>query len=154
MKSIYLCGPIGGCSYKECTDWRKYVANNIGEDILALSPMRAKEYLSNETNIKLSYETTILSSAVSITARDRNDIMNCDLLFVNLLAATKITIGSMIELGWADAWRKPIVLIMEPDNIHNHPIVNSLAGFRASTLDEGIFITKAILSSDLARKFQ
>jgi nucleoside 2-deoxyribosyltransferase len=156
MKSIYLCGPISGCSYGECTDWRKYVARHIAPDIIALSPMRGKKYLEHEKEIGHSYEETIMSSAQAITSRDRFDVMNCDMLFANFLGAKKVSVGSVIELGWADAFRKPVILIMEPDgsNIHEHPIVERITGFRVATIDEAITLVNATLSMNFAKENQ
>ena len=156
MKSIYLCGPISGLSFDECTDWRKYVARRLASDIVPLSPMRGKEYLAKEKAIGDSYEDTILSSGRAITTRDRNDVMNCDMLMANFLGAQKVSIGSVIEYGWADAFRKPIITIMEADktNIHEHSILNGVTGFRVSTLDEAVVVANALLSANFAKENQ
>ena len=72
--------------------------------------------------------------------------MRCDMVLMNLLGATKVSIGSMIELGWADAFRKPVVLVIEEGNCHMHAIVQEIAGFIVPTLDQGIEVVKSILS--------
>ena len=123
----------------------------IASDIAPLSPLRAKDYLTKETNISDSYENFPLSTEKAITTRDRFDVMNCDMLLVNFLGAKKVSIGSVIELGWADAFRKPIVLVMEPDNIHKHAIVNEICGFKTQSLDEGIAMVNAVLSMNSIR---
>lgn len=154
MKSVYLCGPITGLSYGECTDWRKHVAKELADDIVPLSPMRGKQYLEDCGRIEMSYEKTVLSRAAAITCRDRRDVMECDLLFANFLGAKVVSIGSVIELGWADAFRKPIVFVAEKDNIHHHVIVDELCGFQVETLEEGIMVANAVLSEGFARKYQ
>lgn len=156
MKSIYLAGPITGLNYEGATDWRKLIFNRMdGPRYQILSPMRAKEYLSNLDEITAQgYQDTILSNAKAIVTRDRNDTMKCDLVIMNLLGATKVSIGTMIELGWADAARVPVVLIMEKEefegdmrktNIHDHAMVTEMAGFRVSTLDEAVLVARTIL---------
>lgn len=155
MKSIYLCGPMSGCTYKECSDWRKYVARHLAPDIVPVSPMRGKKYLENEKEIRHAYEETIMGSARAITTRDRFDVMNCDMMLANFLNAPKVSIGSMIEFGWADVMRKPVILVMEPKgNYHEHPIVEQIAGFRVDTLDEAITLANAALSMSFARENQ
>ena len=63
-----------------------------------------------------------------------------------LKEATEISIGTMIEYGWADAFRKPIITVMENEgNVHDHNFVKELSGFVVEELDEGIFIAKSIL---------
>jgi nucleoside 2-deoxyribosyltransferase len=138
---VYLAGPITGLSYGEATDWRELFCI---EGIEPLSPMRAKSYLSQYETIPDSVNTP-LSSPRGIVARDHWDVRRCDLVFANLLGATRISIGTMIELGWASAYGKPIVLVMESNNIHQHAMVNELTGFPCSTLEEGICILKSLL---------
>jgi len=142
---------MSGLNYDECTNWRHEVASKLYDDVIALSPMRAKQFLKEEKFIDDSYEKYNLSTKEAITARDRNDVMTCDLVFANFLGAKKVSIGSVIELGWADAWRKPIVIVMEPDNIHQHSIVNTICGFKVQTLEEGIDIANSVVSMQLAR---
>lgn len=155
-KSVYLAGPISGLSYTEATQWRedaKRVLNS--NNITALSPMRFKEYLKEfESLSKMSaaeadiYKNlSVLSSAKGITVRDRNDATRCDALIVNFLGAKNVSIGTVIELGWADANRIPIIVIMEEEgNIHDHGMVNEITGFRVSNVQAAIDIAVAILT--------
>jgi hypothetical protein len=77
------------------------------------------------------------------------DVMRCDAILVNFLGATKVSIGSVLEIAWADAWRKPIIIVMEKENIHSHAMIREMAGFITSSLDEAITIATAILSPSL-----
>lgn len=143
---LYLAGPITDASYGDSTDWRKYVAKKLPSQIKAVSPMRGKTYLSQEKQIKTSYEDIPLSSAKGITCRDRFDTMRCDAILVNLLGAKKVSIGSVMEIAWADAYRKPIILVMEKTgNLHDHTELKEVAGFIVDNLDEAIELAKKIL---------
>ena len=146
-KRVYLIGPITGCSYDGCTDWRDYVKRDLEfELIIGVSPMRAKEYLHSSASIDLTYDTP-LSSARGIMTRDRFDLMTCDVVLANLLGADIVSIGTVMEIAWADMLRKPVILVMEDEgNIHDHPMITEAAGFRVNTLDGGIEIAKAILT--------
>jgi nucleoside 2-deoxyribosyltransferase len=86
-----------------------------------------------------------LSSPKGITARDRFDTMRSDLIFCNLMGMDKISVGSMIEFGWADAMRIPILLVAEEGNIHEHAMVNDMISFRAYSLKEGLDIARHVL---------
>lgn len=146
MKQLYLAGPITGLSYVKATDWRQYISDRLPNYIVAVSPMRGKQYLDKEQVIAASYENIPLSCQKGITCRDRYSVMTCDMLFVNLLGATTISIGTVMEIGWADMLRKPIVLVMEKKgNIHEHPIIKESVGFWVDNLDEGIRIADAVL---------
>ena len=146
---LYCAGPITGVSYGESTDWREYVASKLPPHIKAVSPMRGKKYLASEKNIKDSYEEHPLSCQKGITCRDRMDVMRCDMIFVNFLGASKVSIGSVMEVAWADAWRKPIIVVMEKDNVHSHAMLREVSGFVVSILDEAIAIATAVLSPTL-----
>jgi hypothetical protein len=57
-----------------------------------------------------------------------------------------LSIGTIMELGWADAYRKPVVVAMEAEgNLHEHPMVREAIGYRLPTLDAALAVTKAIL---------
>lgn len=144
MKSVYAAGPITGLSFTGATDWRNDLQLLLKDKVKVLSPLRAKDYLKNETVIGDSYEqekidsplTHVLSSSRGITTRDRNDVMNSDIILVNLLGATKVSIGTVMEIAWADMLRKPVVLVMEKTgNVHDHAMIRECIGFRVETLD-------------------
>jgi nucleoside 2-deoxyribosyltransferase len=151
---VYLAGPITGLSFKESTEWRIKATEELGKvGILAFSPMRKKDYLARKRKLT-GWDVTsspgamapVLSSEAGITTRDRFDCTRADLILMNLLGAKKISLGTMVEVGWADANHIPIVLMMEEKgNPHEHPILNRVAAFQVDKLEEGIEVVKAIL---------
>ena len=151
--TVYLSGPITGCTYEGCTDWREYAAQIlISVGIQAISPMRAKNYLKKLENPIISghgreyAHMGVFSTPQAVVARDRFDTQRADIVLMNLLNADRISVGTMVELGWADAARVPVVGIIEPqNNIHDHMFVNQLIGFRVATLDEGLHVVRATL---------
>lgn len=151
---VYLAGPITGLSYDGTMEWREFVKKRFDQmksdekRIIGVSPMRAKEYLSTIESIGHGNEKYgICSGGKAIVCRDRNDVMTSDAILINLLGAEKVSIGTVIEIGWADAFRKPVVLVMEKGrlNIHEHDMVSEMAGFWVETLEEGIHLINAIL---------
>lgn len=144
--SIYLAGPITGISYGDSVDWRQQVKLLLSPDIDCFSPMRGKQYLSKETAIADSYEDILLSSQRGIFARDSLDCLRCDALFVNLLGATRVSIGTVMEISWAWSYRKPIILVMEKEgNIHEHAMLREACPLRVSTFNDGIAIARTLL---------
>src|SRR5688572_5234242 len=125
MKTVYLAGPITGLSYGGCVEWRDYAIEELKKfNIKGLSPMRNKEYLKNEQNISHSYESSVMSCSRGIFTRDRFDCLTCDLILVNLLGATKVSIGTVMEIAWADSRKTPIILVIEKENnIHEHAMI-------------------------------
>lgn len=147
---VYLAGQISGLNYAGATEWRDDVIRQLAEaGIKGLSPMRAKNYLAGiddlDKNCVEYGAINVLSSPRGIMTRDRFDCTRCDVLLVNLLGADRVSIGTMMELAWADLVRTPIVCVMESGNIHEHAMVSEAIGYRVHTLQEAVDIVKAIL---------
>ncbi len=145
-KLLFLAGPLTGISYKQALAWRTEVERKLPSDIVAFSALRKKDYLSDETVLKDSYAARPLSTPRGTITRDRNDVMRCDALFVNLLGAKQVSLGTMFELAWADLKRIPIIIVMEQGNVHDHAFVREVAGYVAQSIDEGVDIAVSVLS--------
>ena len=153
--TVYLAGPIAGLGYAAATDWRHVAASLLRRDgIKALSPMRAKGYLASvERDVGFSAtceeygHLSPLSGPRGIMTRDRFDATRCDVLLVNLLDAKKVSIGTCMEIAWADLKRTPIVAVIESDgsNIHEHAMIGEAIGFRVPNLAVAVDVVKAIL---------
>jgi nucleoside 2-deoxyribosyltransferase len=138
MYKVYLAGPITGSTYEETISWRNHAtAKLLIHNIEGLSPMRGKAFLdNNRTDCDI---TKFLSGMKAITTRDKWDCERCDAVLVNLLGAKKVSIGTVLEIGWASSAGKPIVLVMEKEgNIHEHGIIRELCGFQVETLEDGL----------------
>jgi nucleoside 2-deoxyribosyltransferase len=145
--TIYMAGPIKGLSYDAATDWRVWLTNHLRDyNVECLDPLRGKDELRGETSIdRVEYDSP-MSCPKGIYVRDRFDALRCDLLLVNLRDAKKPSIGSAMEIAWADACHKPIILVMEPGNVHEHAMILGACGFRAQCLEEAAAIAIAVLN--------
>ncbi|UQN10311.1 nucleoside 2-deoxyribosyltransferase domain-containing protein [Deinococcus sp. QL22] len=154
--SAYLAGPIAGCSYAGATDWRLAAQSDLARlGITAYSPLRCKTHLSGVAVLDSGHNPEHpLCSPQAIFARDRFDVERVDALFVNLLGATHVSIGTVMEIAWAHVWRKPVVVVMEPSgNVHDgHAMLMQCWGFRAETVETGLELLAAILLPDAQRE--
>jgi nucleoside 2-deoxyribosyltransferase len=150
---VYLAGPITGLTYDEGNDWRVAVQAELqAVGIIGWSPLRAKHFL-REIGVLDAAGTpdsayiglNPLSEPKGIMTRDRFDTTRSDMVLMNLVGATRVSIGTMIEAGWADAARVPLVVAMEEDNVHRHAMLNEAAGFIVPTLEEAVAVVKAVL---------
>lgn len=161
-KSIYLAGPITGLSYNEARNgWRKEFAALLADtDIECFSPLRAKDYLESEQVLRGDpgmYPETAMSSPKGILERDYNDVKERDIMVANFLGATKTSIGTCCEFGFAYSLRKPIIMIIEkPDdagavgsnrgpNPHWHAFLTEMAGYVVHSLEEAAFLARHLL---------
>ena len=161
--TVYLSGPITGLSYDDARfGWRATVATQLEEGIKVLSPMRHEAHLAEMTDLGKEYPEHFFSRAKVIVEKDRLDIKRSDIILVNLLGATKVSIGTVSEMGMAYEAGKQIVLVMEDtgyyqsdqfaghqtfsDNPHDHPFVTELASLRLNNLDDAIAAINSLLS--------
>lgn len=145
--TVYLAGPITGLTFEGCTDWREYAKGKLAEDgIVGFSPLRCKEYLAERGVMDaMGYDDAPLSSPKGITTRDRWDVLTRDVVLVNLVGAESVSIGTVMEVAWADLARKPVVVAMDEGNVHTHAMLTHAAGFIVPSLLEAIAITKALI---------
>lgn len=151
MKSVYLAGPITGLTFDGCTDWRKFAEAQLAKSgITGWSPLRGKEYLNSFGELsghgKEYAHAGVLSTPRAVMTRDRFDATRCDVILVNLLGAKIPSIGTIMEIAWADLCRTPIVCAIENDgNVHEHMMINEAIGFRLPTLEEAIRVVESVL---------
>lgn len=174
MKKVYLAGPITGASWNQSEDWRdelkalaeeSVVYHTTGlrmgpfADVKFYSPLRGKDYLRNESEIGDSYSQFKFSTPHAIMIRDHHDVQTCDVVIANLTGATRVSIGTVMEIAWAYAYRKPVICIMEPaekqvtgfepsvgKNIHEHSMLNEAIYYRAESVEEALMALNHILN--------
>lgn len=142
---VYLAGPITGLTYKGCTDWRTEAKQHLKDhNIDGYDPMRGKAYLSKEEQVADLYTDHTMSSINGINVRDFNDCKTSDAIIVNLLGAKKVSIGTVMEIAWARAFQKPVIIAMERDNIHDHGML-TFGNIIVPSLEEAVYATIQIL---------
>ena len=145
---VYLAGPITGCTYKECTNWRDGVRVELAEvGIDGFSPMRNKEFLANLKEAIEDYgdHPEIMCTDRGIMRRDMFDVRTADAIFVNLLGTEIVSIGTVIEIAIAYDRNIPVIVAMEPEgNLHDHAMLREAICFRVPTMEEAVAILKTL----------
>lgn len=145
---VYLAGPISEDETYENArwGWRKDLADRFHRHIIPLSPLRwtPPHLLAQKPT---NWERGMVSPE-GITYRDRSDVLRSDLVVVYFrdLPLEGRSSGTFIEVGWANAWNKPIVLI---DKGFRHPMLDELASVRVTTIEEGAEMVNAFLGSGI-----
>jgi nucleoside 2-deoxyribosyltransferase len=150
-KTVYLAGGITGLTFDEAVGWREEAEKKLAKyGVEVISPLRGKKYLkeiAGENTLKDHYENKAMSTSKAITCRDRNDVMRSGALLVNFLKCPRVSIGTVMEIAWADIFRVPTVVVMERDNLHRHSMILESVGFVTEDLDEGIDLIGRILGT-------
>jgi len=122
FRTIYLCGPIFGCTDEECKDWRDYVTNLWKDDFplserKTLDPMR-RDYRGRTDDF---YE--------ELVELDKIDVMNSDVILVNY---DKPSVGTSMEIMYAWERGKLVVVVTKEGTpispwmlYHSHKIAHS-----------------------------
>lgn len=145
---VYLAGPIKGLPYDDAVAWREVATNNLAPEIVAYSPMRGKSSLRNEAALGAEYVDeggALLISPAAIYGRDHNDVMTADLVIAYLIGAEAVSIGTVSEVAWCHAYRKPLIVVEEVGGTHWHPFVTQPALTVVGNLDDAIRAARAVL---------
>lgn len=176
-KKIYLAGPITGTDYNDSRfGWRKKFVEMLaarGADHLeCFSPMREKEFLERDQCISgaADYESLHgFGTPWGILTRDHNDVRNCDVMIACFLEAQRVSIGTCVEVGFAHAYRKPLIMVMESDRVglqaesaegfrsdykfvknpHDHVFLRACAGYVVPTLEHAADIAVSLMTPGL-----
>lgn len=165
---VYLSGPISRTDYAGATSWYVEARRLINARIALLRPMRSADFLRSHRGIigacdassngwDLDEEGSRLASMFcsrqAMVSQDRFDARRADAVLMNLTGANgRVSIGCAMEAAWADAARKPIVMVAEPGNVHEgHPLLEAVASFRCSTLADGCLCINELFKDDHPR---
>lgn len=111
---VYLAGAITGLPGSGNKDWRSQCRDRLAPDIEVLSPLRQHiEVIDESKDLNCEDRLRLMQHGRSIVARDRLDVTRCNLLIVNLKGTACVSIGSVGEIFWADAFRKPVIMVRE-----------------------------------------
>jgi len=143
---VYLGGPIKGQTLSGAAGWRRQLnSDNWAEGFFEfLNPMRVHEEELPDGPVDQGVYNSILRTQRGVYARDRFDVMRSDVLLVNFLGATRVSIGSVMEIGWAKAdptKSRIVVVVMEKEgNLHDHWFINESTDYRVETLVQAISV--------------
>ncbi len=146
---VYLCGPITGQKPESARNWRRRAGELLAPGIQIIDPTRDSPDFSDAPDDR-SAEVQLrrLQHGRVTVARDRADVTRCDVLLANFLGAQRISIGSVGEIFWADSFRKPIVIVREHGNVHDHDMLNAMACLVCSELEAAIERVNTLLADE------
>ncbi len=143
-KYVYLAGGMTGLKFEVAEKWRMEVKKWLLSNIKTISPLRDYHNLRNKT-LETFGGGRPLNSPKAIYNRDFDDIRRSNAILFNFIGAEKVSIGSCVELGACLALNKPAVIVIDKDNIHDHPLTTTAAGYVADSLPAGCWMINSIL---------
>jgi hypothetical protein len=111
--------------------------------------MRAKDFWGEHELVDNSGMDEPLATDRGIMCRDRNDCCTANVLLVNFIGAKTVSIGTVMEVAWANRLQIPVVVALPETDIHNHPMMRQAYDYVCGSIDEAIRITKTIIGENL-----
>lgn len=146
---VYLAGPVTGLWRVDAADWRQEAdAGLLVHNIHTIDPLRMlppsigpRDVLADDMEGACS-----ASDPSAVLARCHWDVQRCDVVLVNMNGATTVSIGTTMEIAWAVAYNKPIVIVDEPNGPHDHCMIRSSTPYFFASLDDAIDVIYRLLS--------
>ena len=98
--------------------------------------MREKTYVHHEENNADCLVDQLMSSNRGIMVRDYYDCHRSDLIVANFIGATRVSIGTVMELAWAWHSKIPTIVIIDDDNLHHHCMLDECMSYRVQNLEQ------------------
>ena len=144
---VYLAGPIQDCNRREANDWRDDVTFSLRQhNIIGISPLRCEPLIGETYNG--GNADPRFGTARAIASKNFFDVANCDMVLAYMprnLEKSTLSIGTILEIGWAFGLRKPVVLVTDDERLVKHPVMNSNVAWLLPTLEDGVDVVLGIL---------
>jgi hypothetical protein len=139
VPKIYLTAPVTGVTDTQGT-WREKMRSSVEPQVRLLDPLASGMVRTPLYRIPGSTLIPSMQEFGALTiARNKEAIQSCDMLVANLLGAHVVSLGSVGEIFWADAFKKPILIVRDAlGNPHDHLLLNQIATWTVFDLDGAI----------------
>ena len=118
---VYFAHPISGLSREVVQQYYDDIRKMFGKICFVQTPMDvvARTDLSER---KESFKDPAMVNDV-ITNRDYKFVEGCNVIFANLSKCTRVSIGTVMEIAWAYAHHKYIIIVMDKEGLHEHGMI-------------------------------
>lgn len=150
-KKIYLAGPITGLTWDQTEGWRdRFIASlkDTAPNVEAFSPLRDKMHQLQQVEvIQDNYPGTLFASSKAIMSRDFFDVQTSDAIVANFTGASKVSIGTVMEVAWGYQRRIPVIVIAEKGNIHEHSMMSEASNWWVHSEEEALEVVRALFTA-------
>jgi nucleoside 2-deoxyribosyltransferase len=139
---------MSGSTWDEALEWRELMELELGRDWKLINPVRPPPDTDRSKVIELQTQENnnldLCDTATALVTADTFFIDQCDWVVANLTNTKKPSFGTVWELGYAYHARKKIIVIMKPEDEHNHPFTRRGVDMFTPSLKEVIEFFKRI----------
>lgn len=135
---LYLSHPISGLTPDESFAYFDMMIDRLGLVFNVLNPLAGKGDTFRGAPGWTGVEQHPVTKQHAIFARDLWAVSTSDFVFVDLTWSKIVSIGCVMELGWAAMLHKHTVLALNHGNMHEHAFVLEAATVRFESADEAV----------------
>lgn len=144
---IYLARPMAGFPVDEITQYFKNVKAELEPlGYVVYNPMTGKEAIKfdDPEKIKAHGYDYPLATDHAITRRDMWMVNQADIVYANFSDSDKVSIGTCMEIAWAYAAGKNVVMVLPNDNVHCHAFIHECATVIFRSPEEAMLYLKQL----------
>lgn len=145
--TVYLAGPIVGCTFDDANNWRYYVDEKLkpygirGVSPLRCEPLREKVYPAQGADPKFG-------TARAIGAKNVYDVRNTNMTLAFIPKppeGSRHSWGTLCELAGAHFINKQTILVTDDPDVLEHPVIDAMAGWVLPDFDHAIEVIIGVL---------
>ncbi|HCX23421.1 MAG TPA: hypothetical protein DHN29_15990 [Cytophagales bacterium] len=144
---VYLAGPIALCDRGEANDWRHDISARLDAfGVVGVSPLRCEPLVGDKYD--LVYEDVRFGTPKAIAGKNYFDTKQCDLILAYLpqeINERRPSYGTVIEIGWAQAFSKPIILVTDDPYLSKHPLIAARVNWIVEDFDDAVDVIEGLL---------
>ena len=143
QRYVYLAGPIMGRTKTEANSWRHEVAEKLADHgIVGISPLRCEPLIGERYGVS---QDPLFGTPRAIGAKNRFDVRAADLTLAYLPENQPLSLGTLGEIFWADAYGKQVILVTTDQKLLDHPVLDAAVDWKLSSLDDAVDVCIGIL---------
>ena len=145
--TVYLAGPILGCTADEANDWRKDFADRLYEQcIRGISPLRCEPLIREK--YEPFYEDPRFGTKQAIAAKNFFDLKECDITLAYLPIpeeGKQQSWGTIGELVGAHVLGKTTILVSNDPKVLDHPLLSCAGSWILNDLEDAYQVIVGVL---------
>lgn len=151
---VYFAHPMSGIAFEDVQEYYNLIRETFGTICYVQTPMD----IIARTDLKERKECIKEPGMTNdvITNRDYRFVRECDVVFANLSKCTRPSIGTIMEIAWAYAHHKYLIIVMDKNGLHEHGMILGAHPLIFKTFEEAanhlIEYCKTGVSSSMLRK--
>jgi len=142
--TIYLAGPMTGLTWEQATQWREKAALILTPSWRVVTPVKGQlqsaqsDVITASTMDDTQEHLPLAHTATGITAQDEFYVRQSDWVLANFTGSTRVSQGTVWELGFAWGLGKQIISVIPKGDVHDHPFIRRRSHVFVQELDEAI----------------